>query len=274
MANKLNTGIPEPIGLLLDDEDKFHNRPVGTMRSVFLQEVGGNIQKYLENPEEYHYPLNSEGKRIAGHTGKVSTAFGPFGILESTAADPGYGVVPLKDKGIAEQIRFASDYLQARIKQAGSLEAGLAGYGEGSKYAQQVLARLEGKDTEGKNPAGKNDKGVRTAAYKPQGAKQGQGIPSMPVEPQANTEPVEILDPPQGNDVQAWAEFLDALKSNMTTPREHDPAGQPETVRPQVMNNGGINPMDMLVALMSEADTRRPPDVFNGGFESMQGWGV
>lgn len=270
MANKTNTGIPEPIGLLLDEEDKFHNRPIGTMRSVFQQEVGGNIQKYLENPEQYHYPLNSEGKRIAGHTGKVSTAFGPFGILESTAADPGYGVVPLKDKGIAEQIRFASDYLQARIKQAGSLEAGLAGYGEGSKYAQQVLNRIEGLN---KDTTSKNGKGVKTASYKPQGAKQGQGIPSMPVEPQANTEPVEVLDPPQGNDVQAWAEFLDALKSNMTTPREHDPAGQPESVRPQV-NNSGFNPMDMLVALMNEQDTRRPPDVFGNGFESMQGWGI
>lgn len=263
----MNTAIPEPIGLLLDEEDKYHDRPMGTMRSVFLQEVGGNIQKYLENPEQYHYPLNSEGKRIAGHTGKVSTAFGPFGILESTAADPGYGVVPLKDKGIAEQIRFASDYLQARIKQGGSLEAGLAGYGEGSKYAQQVLARLEGKDSEGKS-----GKGVKTVAYKPQGAKQGQGTPSMPVEPQANAEPVESLDPPQGNDVQAWAEFLDALKSNMSTPREHDPAGQPE--RPQVMNDGGFNPMEMLVALMNESDTRRPPDVFGNGFESMQGWGI
>lgn len=271
MTNKTNTGIPEPIGLLLDEEDKYHGRPIGTMRSVFQQEVGGNIQKYLENPEQYHYPLNSEGKRIAGHTGKVSTAFGPFGILESTAANPGYGVVPLKDKGIAEQIRFASDYLQARINQAGSLEAGLAGYGEGSKYAQQVLNRIEGLN---KDTTGKNGKGVKTASYKPQQAKQVRGTPSIPTGSQANTEPVEILDPPQGNDIQAWAEFLDALKSNMTTPREHDPAGQPETVRPQVMNDGGFNPMEMLVALMNTSDTRRPPDVFDSGFESMQSWGI
>jgi hypothetical protein len=133
---------------------------------------------------------------------------------------------------------------------------------------------MEGKGTEGKTPVGKNGKGARTASYTPQQANQAQGIPSMPMESQANTEPVESLDPPQGNDVQAWAEFLDALKTNMTTPREHDPAGQPETGRPQVMNNGGFNPMEMLAALMSEPDTRRPQDVYDGGFESMQGWGI
>ena len=88
--------------------------------------------------------MNDKGQRIAGHTGKVSTAFGPFGILESTAKDPGFGVVPLRDKSLAEQIRFSSEYLAARSKKGG-LGAGLAGYGEGAKYGQQVAARIGGK---------------------------------------------------------------------------------------------------------------------------------
>lgn len=112
------------------------------MASVMRQEVGGNPSKYLNNPETYHYPMNEKGKRIAPHTGKVSTAFGPFGILESTARDPGYGVSPLKGKDLQEQIRFASDYLAARSKDSGGLVAGLAGYGEGSKYASQVASRI------------------------------------------------------------------------------------------------------------------------------------
>lgn len=119
-----------------------NNLPVGTMAAVRRQETGGN-QKYIDDPATYHYPLNSDGRRIAGHTGKVSTAFGPYGILESTAADPGYGVTPLKTKDLGAQVNFAASYLAARTKRAGSLEAGLAGYGEGDKYANQVLGKIK-----------------------------------------------------------------------------------------------------------------------------------
>ena len=128
----------------LSAADKKAGLPQGTMQAILQQEVGGNAGKYLSDPTAYHYGLNAEGKRIAGHTGKVSTAFGPFGILESTAKDPGFGVAPLKDKSLAEQIRFSSEYLAARSKKGG-LGAGLAGYGEGAKYGQQVAARIGGK---------------------------------------------------------------------------------------------------------------------------------
>ena len=123
-----------------DDRNGF---PAGTMASILQQETGGN-KKYLQDPTAYHYGLNAEGKRVAGHTGKISTAFGPFGILESTAKDPGYGVAPLKDKSLDEQVRFASDYLAARSKGKGGLVEGLAGYGEGTKYAEQVMGRIKG----------------------------------------------------------------------------------------------------------------------------------
>lgn len=132
---------PDELVQLLIEADKRNGFPVGTMASVMRQEIGGNT-KYIQDPTAYHYPVGPDGRRVAKHTGKISTAFGPFGILESTAADPGYGVRPLQDKSLAEQVRFASDYLAARAKQAGSLEKGLAGYGEGKKYSQQVLGRL------------------------------------------------------------------------------------------------------------------------------------
>ena len=62
---------------------------------------------------------------------------------ESPPSDlAGYGVAPLKDKSIGEQIRFATEYLAARVKRAGGVAAGLAGYGEGAKYANQVMSRL------------------------------------------------------------------------------------------------------------------------------------
>ena len=123
--------MPKPdISQLLQVADKQYGFPAGTMASLMQQETGGN-QRYLNDPTAYHYGPNAEGKRIAGHTGKVSTAFGPFGILESTAANPGYGVAPLKDKSLEEQVRFAAEYLGARSKASGGLASGLAGYGEG-----------------------------------------------------------------------------------------------------------------------------------------------
>lgn len=128
--------------------DKANGLPPGTMASIMKQESGGN-KKFLDDPSAYHYGLDKNGKRIAPHTGKVSTAFGPFGILESTGKDPGYGVDPLKDKSLDEQIRFASQYAAARIKKSGSVAGGLAGYGEGAKYASQVMGRIPGQPMTG-----------------------------------------------------------------------------------------------------------------------------
>ena len=125
----------------LAEAERRNGLPPGTLKSVIKQETGGK-QEYLDDPSKYHYPLNADGRRVAGHTGKISTAFGPFGILESTAKRPGYGVAPLKDKGIDEQVRFASEYLAARSRSAGSIEGGLAGYGEGSRYSRSVMSRL------------------------------------------------------------------------------------------------------------------------------------
>lgn len=141
--SKQSLSLPDALVSLLAQADKSRGFPAGTMAAVMQQETGGN-SKYLDAPDTYHYGLNAEGKRIAGHTGKVSTAFGPFGILESTGRDPGYGVKPLQNKSLEEQVRFASDYLDARSKSAGSLQGGLAGYGEGEKYSRQVTRRING----------------------------------------------------------------------------------------------------------------------------------
>lgn len=129
---------------LAEHEDRL-GLPRGIGRAVHMQETGGR-QEYLDNPEKYHYDLDESGRRIDPHTGRVSTAFGPFGILESTARDPGFGVTPLRNKSLEEQVRFFMEYLAARIRQAGSVEAGLAGYGEGDTYSRQVMGRISGVD--------------------------------------------------------------------------------------------------------------------------------
>ncbi len=142
--NSQSLALPDNVFSLLADADKQRGFPPGTMQSLLMQETGGQA-KYLDDPTAYHYPLNADGKRIAPQSGKISTAHGPFGILDSTAKDPGYGVKPLGDNAnLGEHIRFSADYLDARAKSAGSLPAGLAGYGEGEKYANQIARRRDG----------------------------------------------------------------------------------------------------------------------------------
>lgn len=122
--------------------EKRTGLPPGTLRAVIGRETGRRKAEFLADPSKYHYGLDANGRRIAPHTGRTSTAFGPFGILESTANDPGYGVAPLQSKELDEQIRFASEYLAARARRAGSLAGGLAGYGEGWGYSNGVMNNI------------------------------------------------------------------------------------------------------------------------------------
>lgn len=124
-----------PIQQLEAASEKKYGLPEGTLGSIRQQETGGN-QAYLDDPSKAHYPT--------GYTkdGVKSSAFGPYGILESTAKQPGYGTTPLANQSLESQVEFAAQYLTGRAKSAGSLEAGLAGYGEGPKYANQVLNRI------------------------------------------------------------------------------------------------------------------------------------
>jgi hypothetical protein len=107
--------------------------PSGVMQSLAQQESRGRNLGY-------HYKPDANGKR-------KSSASGIFGILDSTGRDPGYGVAPLTAPAYLlspeEQARFAADYLAARIDgEGGNVELGLAGYGEGLRYARQVQQRI------------------------------------------------------------------------------------------------------------------------------------
>ena len=120
---------------LIADNEARVGFPTGLSDAVMNQEISGKSD-YIVDPSKYHYPQDASGNR-------KSTAFGPFGILDSTAKDPGYGVKPLTDKSsLEDQARFHADYLAARIKSAGSLQGGLAGYGEGQRYADEVMRRM------------------------------------------------------------------------------------------------------------------------------------
>lgn len=184
---KNSLALPDHLIQLLSAAEARHGLPAGTMFSVMQQEIGGQT-RFLDDPTTYHYEAGSDGRRVAAHTGKVSTAFGPFGILESTAKDPGFGVAPLANKSIEEQVRFTSDYLAARSKKGG-LKAGLAGYGEGVQYADQVLGRLPG--------------AAQAGPVQPVSA----AVASAPAQPQATVQkPIAPVMPDYGQD--PWQEFL------------------------------------------------------------------
>lgn len=197
-------GISDDLIKMLSDVDKRKGFPPGTAYSVMMQETGGNT-KYIDDPTAYHYGKNKDGKRIAGHTGKVSTAFGPFGILESTARDPGYGVEPLKDKSLGEQVRFFGDYLDARTKQAGSLKGGLAGYGEGGKYGRQVMNRIGGAPVQVAKQAPVQQP-VRVAPQEMQAAAEVAQVPVDVVAQAAQTQQAQQVAPAEQAD--PWQEFL------------------------------------------------------------------
>lgn len=126
--------------------EQKYGLPEGILGSIRQQETSGK-EEYLTDPTKPHYP---SGKTS---TGVVSTAFGPYGILKSTAADPGYGTKPLTNTSLESQVDFAAQYLSGRAKSAGSLQAGLAGYGEGGKYANQVLNRIGANSTMATSPS-------------------------------------------------------------------------------------------------------------------------
>lgn len=131
--------LPDKLLALTSEAEKRTGLPKGAVASLIIQEVGGQLDKFLKQPDAFHYAPGPNGEK------PKSSARGLIGVLKDTATKPGYGVTPLKDYSIEEQIRFGADYLAARAKQAGSFEKGLAGYGEGARYAQQVMNRMEGK---------------------------------------------------------------------------------------------------------------------------------
>ena len=117
--------------------EKQHGLPAGSLDSIRQQETGGQ-SRFDADPAAFHY---------SGDKPK-SSARGLFGVLKGTARDPGYGVKPLTDWSVESQANFAASYLKALEKKTGSLEGGLAAYGEGPKYAAKVLGRIPGANTQ------------------------------------------------------------------------------------------------------------------------------
>ena len=255
--NSQALALPDNVFSLLAAADKQRGFPPGTMQSLLMQETGGQA-KYLNDPTQYHYAANADGKRIAGHTGKISTAHGPFGILESTAKDPGYGVKPMGDKAsLAEHIRFAGDYLAARSKSAGGLSAGLAGYGEGEKYAAQVVGRRDAK-VPATNLVAAAPVAAPVATPAPVMVAQATPAPVMAAQAEAPAQQVVAQAAPPAEAVpNAWGSFLANYRAAQAPQAVAAAAPQQQPVYPgvQVPNFmaalSGLNQQDPRLAFQS-----------------------
>jgi hypothetical protein len=233
------------------DAEKRAGLPAGTMLAVMHQEAGGQFDRFLTKPDDYHYQADANGKR-------KSSAFGLFGILDSTARDPGYGVAPLKDKSIGEQVRFAADYLGARAKQAGGLEAGLAGYGEGSPYAKQVMARI-----------GQPAQVTLAADPSPAGMTPVAPAPTVVAQAAPAAAPAPVMAPAPVDQTQApdpWQAFLAQSASRPVTPEDLQygqavPATAPAA--PLAVPN--------FMAALNQVASPRPLQL--GAFHSLKRWG-
>lgn len=253
---KNSLALPDHLVQLLSAAEARHGLPAGTMFSVMQQEIGGQT-RFLDDPTAYHYEAGPDGRRVAPHTGKISTAFGPFGILESTAKDPGYGVAPLKNKSIEEQIRFATEYAAARTRHAGgNLKAGLAGYGQGIPYAEQVMGRLPGAAQPSQVtplPA------TAVASIGPVPEIPAQAVVASPPAAAAPVEPIAPVMPDYAQD--PWQEFLRTrFAPEGTTAGLVVPASEPVKPKPQAM------PMDADFAQLASMDVSTRPNfgVFQG----------
>jgi predicted NBD/HSP70 family sugar kinase len=212
---KNSLSLPDNVVQLLSAADARAGLPTGTMFSVMQQESGGQFDRFLADPSTPHYTPDAGGQR-------KSSAFGPFGILESTAKDPGFGVTPLRDKSLEEQLRFASDYLAGRVKAGGGdLKTGLAGYGEGNQYADQVLARVNAKA-----PAQAPAPVVTAAAPAPVVLAQASEAPFMP----APADPAKDL----------WNQYLLTAAAKKVEPGDlaYGPKPAPATAVPAAANPG------------------------------------
>ncbi len=204
--------IPDEVLVQLDAADRRKGFPPGTMQSIMQQEIGGQFDKFLNDPAAHHFEPDETGKRRAPN-GKVSSAFGPFGILESTAADPGFNTAPLKDRSLESQIEFAADYLANRSKKNG-LADGLAKYGEGRQYAAQVLNRI---GLAPESPVAKQ-KPISAPIPRPTPVRPGNTAaaaskqPVVPV-PKPNT---PILPPQSNNNITPQHTLRDRLNNSPT----------------------------------------------------------
>ena len=217
--------------------------------------------------------FGADGKILEGPVTRFGTAKGDMQVLDSTFANPGFGVVPARDGSPAERARVGEDYATALLGHFGGNEAvAAAAYNYGPGNVQKLIAK-HGNDwtsflpAETKNYVAKvarvggrqsSPEGVTPAAASlpvmqpaPQQVVLAQADPSFAVQatpPGRRMAPVD-----QGPD--AWQEFL------RTMPQNHQPVNVAD------IDYSNLQPARQLPRFQyQESENRRP------NFEAFSSW--
>ena len=65
-------------------------------------------------------------------------------IMPATAINPGYGVAPMRDNSVEEQLRVGNDYLNAMQREFGSPVLAAAAYNAGPSAVEKALKKAKG----------------------------------------------------------------------------------------------------------------------------------
>ena len=97
------------------------------------------------DPELFSRLVYKESKWNPNAYNKSSKAAGLTQVIPTTAADPGFGIAPLKQGDAEDSLRFGAQYLGAlRNKYKGDIDKALAAYNWGTGYVDSHLAKNNG----------------------------------------------------------------------------------------------------------------------------------
>ena len=101
-----------------------------------------NFVERIKQIESAGRRFGKDGKILEGPQTKYGTAKGEMQVLDGTARDPGFGVVPARDGSPAELARVGADYALAMLKQFGGNEQlAAAAYNHGPGNVQKLVTK-------------------------------------------------------------------------------------------------------------------------------------
>lgn len=103
--------------------------------------------KGLEIDSVFKRLIQAESRGVHGTDGKLTTsgkgAEGITQLMPSTAANPGFGIAPVKDKSEGEYLRVGKEYLSALYNKYKDWELALAAYNAGMGNVEKARGKAE-----------------------------------------------------------------------------------------------------------------------------------
>ncbi len=133
---------------LLDWVDKaFGNSPKTPQKQPTSPQQPLGNRLTLDSVFERLKMAESGGQHIDPKTGKLKLspvgAEGITQLMPKTAANPGFGIEPVKDKSEGEYVRVGKEYLSALYKKYGDWSLALAAYNAGSGNVDKAKGKAE-----------------------------------------------------------------------------------------------------------------------------------